>query len=120
MKTCSEYEIFIILLQFVIIGIYIYREVRDDVVHRAKFIPKYDYDIECILSEKTPTILVKLTLERSDILYYITGIKLSTKFRKKQIISYKIKDKYYDKNNIKYNKNKKNGYSSYHQTINRK
>ena len=103
MENFSNYEFFIILLQFVIIGIYIYREVRDDVVHRAKFIPKYDYDVECVLNEKTPTILLKLILERGDIPYYITNIALVTRLCKKRIISYTIQGKRYDVNNKKMN-----------------
>ena len=100
-------NVLMIFLQFIIIAIYIFREVRDDITHRTRFIPKYHYDLEYIVQNSEPVIILKLILERSDMPYYIKSILVSNIIFTTKIIDYKINGySYFDEKNMNFSHKK--------------
>ena len=68
----------LLLLHITFIGMCIktFTTMRDNILHQSKFIPKYRYHFDYITQNNYPLTIIKLTLEQSDIPYYIKKIYL--------------------------------------------
>lgn len=78
MENYSTFTIAVITATITFIGMCIktFTTMRDNILHQSKFIPKYRYHFDYITQNNYPLTIIKLTLEQSDIPYYIKKIYL--------------------------------------------
>lgn len=94
----------IIMTSIAVIGLYlsIFHFMHKYTSHRAEFTPKYAYHFHFDIENKK--IILKLKLYRTEFPYYITNIELLSS--KVSILSYQIKQYFYNNHNMKIKKNK--------------